>query len=145
MSFPDISDEIERKSNQAMSKLLSELSVGEISNAEFYYGIRAIWDTASGLISKELMDILSGLIQKGPGDEPVVRVFSTDAYADSEELIVIKKSRRESSVITIYGSQHGIKAMEKNFTVEKCANPHNEAKEYADNFINQLKTFGREL
>jgi hypothetical protein len=143
MSVPNIADEIERKANQAMVKLLDELKADRLSYGEFYYGVRAIWDTASGLISQELMDMLAGLTQLGPGESFDIKLYE---IKNPSQLIAIRHHRHNETIDYIVGSKSsGVFTATKKFPIEKYDNPHLASASYLLDLTNELKKIGTEL
>lgn len=56
---PDIKDELERKASETLARALSQLSRGELSSGAARAALTALWDAVSGLVSRELMDLIA--------------------------------------------------------------------------------------
>jgi hypothetical protein len=142
MPVPNLADEIERKSNEAMTKLLTELSQEQISYSEFYCGIRAIWDTASGLISQELMGMLAGFVQAGPGDPSTTELFSFD---DPPKLVAVRTYRQSNKIETFFGEPNRITPMAQEFPIEKHINPRADCRDAHKSLVASLEQYGKRL
>jgi len=57
--LPTIEEELERKATETLAGVLQRLSSGETSAEVVRASLQALWDAVSGLVSKELMDMIA--------------------------------------------------------------------------------------
>lgn len=56
---PTVEEELERKATDTLSQALKKLSAGQSTVETTEATLRALWDTVSGLVSKELMEMIA--------------------------------------------------------------------------------------
>jgi hypothetical protein len=124
MSIPNVSEEINRKTIFAIRELLHLKSIDRISDAEFQLGVRAVWNTASGLVSDDTMSLLSGLMSQEIDGSNEVQV-----WAGKQKLLAVIWNRWMMSVEirSLIGDKTSTTK-----TVDPVAtqNPHQEVAEY---------------
>jgi hypothetical protein len=83
--IPDVQNELNRKVSAAIQSLLQRNTVGLISDDQMFVALQGIWDSASGLIDSDLMDLLSNLLSNRDGigsDEVVI-------YSNAKRLVAV--------------------------------------------------------
>lgn len=56
---PSIEEELERKASETLAQALQQLSRGIMSKEACRATLQALWDATSGLVSRELMDLMA--------------------------------------------------------------------------------------
>lgn len=76
---PGLREEIERKTHDEMARLLCNREQGVISHAQFRQGAESLWNSVSGLIPRDMMDILSQMraMPIEDGSEALTQAFGT--------------------------------------------------------------------
>lgn len=102
--IPTTVQEIERKTIETVESLISRHEKGLIGEAQFYEGMNAVWGLSSGIVSKDLMNLISDAIPseqivnhqvfaKGEGGKAVI--LSHDTFNGGLEVLDVEvKSRR---------------------------------------------------
>jgi len=84
---PNLQDEINRKTNEAIVNLFTRYKNKVISSSQLHTGLIAIWETASGLADWDIMNMVSQAQDHVEMDDMKRRVFINDRG----EIVMLEK------------------------------------------------------
>lgn len=79
MTHPTIAQELHRKTLETLDSLTTQCQKGLISEAEFSAGVDAVWGCASGLVQKDLLQLVTEANHLARGaDRRLTRTYVSD-------------------------------------------------------------------
>lgn len=136
-AIPSIRDELQRKAFEHLERLVVQLDRGEINEAMFDAGVRAIWACVSGLVDEWLIDTISEIRDKIDGSFYDRRQFMKK---DDGELRVLWLTRKLGSGNLTLRGLRGTDSKDWNF--DEDIYPSKEAKGMQDTITATLVTAG---
>lgn len=94
--LPTVAEELERKVFEQLERLVIQLENGQITDAQFDTGVMTIWHCVSGLVSNDLMNVISAAKAHGDGGYMDNRVFT------SSGVTMIVKRKVGGSSVSVY-------------------------------------------
>ena len=90
--LPEIKDELERKTVAEIDNLIRRRESGKITNAEYLASINSIFAICSGLVTRELIDIISEASAEIVNDFSFLR---TRVFEKDDRISVISRKRSD--------------------------------------------------
>lgn len=99
---PDIREELERKSTDAVVDVLQQVDSGALSPEAGKQALRSLWTAVSGLVSRELMDTIADGIDgiDGLGSQPRIRALKK---GNVMAILTLPEEGRLSSTLFLFG------------------------------------------
>ena len=90
--LPEIKDELERKTVAEIDNLIGRRESGKITNSEYLASINSIFAICSGLVTRELIDIISEASEETVNDFSFLR---TRVFEKDDRISVISRKRSD--------------------------------------------------
>lgn len=128
MDFPDLKEELERKTSETLAETLQHLSEGRSTPETAMAVLRSLWGTTAGLVSKELMNMIAEATDTVDqetdwvGAEPRRRMFRK-----GDSLVIIEvPNEYESTTMMMQGViSKTIKVTDHDMTLNEALDRHN--------------------
>jgi hypothetical protein len=140
-----LTDELERKTMDALSRVLADYEQGAISQPSAAVALRTLFDATSGLLSGECFNLLSEASKMVSGDGVRFDLVRRFFIHENGEFALIEYQYGEAVITLRKGKRSGdgfVWARESRATFDDQPNPFEVAKERFDGYAQSMVRLG---
>jgi len=134
-TMPSLQEELNRKSLDAIQRIIEDYDDGMITALELKTATRALFDAVAGLVDRGIIDIMSEVAKLRIEGKPVV----VRRFVHENKLAVIERSLLDPSVVsTAYETNPGAHFSHRERSFNDELHPHRHAQDYFNGVCDKL-------